>query len=158
MDDLEREVMEAAKRNATERDDGAWGYRVALEIDEGFYGRYRGETLATGGDYGDQRLFLFWDRDGAECYMRGHASLVRKIESAAPAIGDTIGVRRADDYQSAGGTGYTYGVNSRANDAPIPESPDFDVDEPATSSSSEPAAPVQTSLDDAGADDDDEDW
>ena len=147
-------LADRAKRNASEREGGEWGYRVALEVGETFEGRYRGTELATGGDYGDQTLFLFWDRDGASCYMRGHASLVRKVESAEPGIGDTVAVFRADDYQSAGGTGYTYGIAAEPCDDPIPDSPEFDVDEPSSSSTTPAAAePVQTSIDD-----DDEDW
>lgn len=119
-------LAERARRNADERDADEWGYRLALEVDETFEGRYRGETTATGGDYGDQRLFLFWDRDGATCYMRGHASLVRKMEAAAPQVGDSIGVARGDDYTSAGGTGYSYGVVAEPNDAPLPEAPEVD--------------------------------
>lgn len=147
-------LADRAKRNASEREGGEWGYRVALEVGETFEGRYRGTELATGGDYGDQTLYLFWDHDGASCYMRGHASLVRKVESAEPGIGDTVAVFRADDYQSAGGTGYTYGIAAEPSDAPLPESPEFDVDEPSSSSTTPAAAePVQTSIDD-----DDEDW
>jgi hypothetical protein len=149
MDELERR----ARENAAERDGSAWGYRVALEVDEAFRGRYRGETLATGGDYGDQRLFLFWDRDGAECYMRGHASLVGKIEAATPAIGDDVVVVRGADYQSSGGTGYAYGIAATTNDAPLPESPEFEPDEPSSSSEPEPAG-VQAALDE----DDDDEW
>lgn len=156
MDELEREMTEAAKRNAAERDAGGWGYRVQLEVDEAFYGRFRGETESDSGDYGPQRLFLFWDRDGVECYARGHASLVQKMDTAGPEVGDSIVVARGLDYQSAGGTGYSYGVNVRANDSPLPEPPEV-ADEPAPDEPAPDAGGVQTSLDDAPADDDD-DW
>lgn len=113
-----------ARRDADERDGEAWGYRVQLEPDERFEGRYRGEDTQTGGDYGDSPVFLFWDRDGVACYMRGHASLVRKMEAKAPGIGDSIGVARGDDYASAGGTGYSYGVVVEPNDDPLPDADD----------------------------------
>ena len=117
-------LTDQAQANAAERDGGEWGYRIQLEPSETFEGRWRGETLATGGDYGDQTLFLLWDNDGAACYMRGHASLVRKVESVAPSVGDSVAVFRGTDYQSAGGTGYSYGVAAEANGSPLPEAPE----------------------------------
>jgi len=119
-------LEEQARQNAEERDGGAWGYRIALEEGEAFSGRFRGEELVTGGEYGDQTLYLFWDGDGVNCYMRGHASLVRKMQSAEVTVGDDISVVRGADYQSAGGTGYSYGVARAANSDPLPEPPDVD--------------------------------
>ena len=118
-------LEERARANALENDLGGWGYRVALEVGEGFQGRYRGSEVATGGEYGDQTLFLFWDQNAQTCYMRGHASLVRKMESASPGIGDSIFVFRHDDYQSQGGTGYAYGVAAEPNEEPLPEGDDW---------------------------------
>lgn len=104
---------------------GEWGYRVTLEVGETFVGRYRGETVATGGDYGDQTLYLLWDKDGAKCYMRGHASLKRQFEEASPSIGATVGIARSKDYQSGENTGYSYGVVADPNDDPLPEDVDW---------------------------------
>src|SRR5262245_46287794 len=119
-------LADQARDNAAERDGGGWGYRIALEVDEAFTGRYRGEELVTGGEYGDQTLFLFWDPDGSLCYMRGHASLVRKMQQAGPSIGDDIAVHRGSDYESSGNTGYSYGVAREPNSDPLPEPPDAD--------------------------------
>lgn len=116
------ELVEQAKRDAEDRA-GGWGMRIQLEVGEHWAGRYRGDTIASGGDYGDQTLFLFWDEGGYEVYMRGHASLVAKMAAAAPQLGDTVVVYRSDDYQSAGGTGYAYGVAREPNDAPLPDTP-----------------------------------
>jgi hypothetical protein len=128
------DLLERARQNEQERG-SEWGYRVTLETGEHFEGRWRGETIATGGDYGDQRLFLLWDRDGQECYVRGYAALARKVDDETPGLGASVVIVRGDDYQSAGGTGYSFGIASEPNDAPLPE------------------ADVQTSLGD-----DDPDW
>ena len=130
---MSESLRDRARESERERDGGGWGRRVQLEPGETFEGRWRGETTATGGDYGDQRLFLLWDSDGAECYLRGHASLVRKVEAVAPSVGDSIAVYRGGDYSSAAGTGYSYGLAAEPCFDALPEQPEYgdlgDVDD-----------------------------
>lgn len=128
-------LAERAKQNATERDDSEWGYRLVLDPGATFEGRWRGETLWTGGEYGEQRIFLLYDRDGAYCYLGSKARLARKVDSLAPQPGDDVAIFRGDDEFSNGRTIHTYGLAVEANSEPLPEAP---------------AEPVQTAIPDYG--------
>jgi hypothetical protein len=128
-------LAERAQANASERDDSEWGYKLTLDPGATFEGRWRGETMATGGEYGNQRVFLFWDRDGALCFMYGKARLARKVDSQLPAEGDSVAVFRGDDEFSNGRTIHTYGLAVEPSTEPLPEPPDA-------------SEPVQTSFGD----------
>lgn len=116
------DLLNRARESEAEKPDNEnWGDRVTLEVGEAFAGRWRGETIATGGDYGDQRLFLLWDADLQERYMRGHKALASKIDKASPSIGDSVVIYRGEDYVSSNGTGYSYGIATEPNDEPLPD-------------------------------------
>jgi hypothetical protein len=118
-DDLLRQAQERAESWTIPEE---WGsYRIQLAEEEGFKGRWRGETADELN--GGRRIFLFWDEDGEECFSRSYASLSREIDRVAPAIGDNIGVWRGRDYTAANGTGFSFGVESESNPAPLPGSP-----------------------------------
>lgn len=118
------ELLNQARENVSERDDGEWGYRVVLEPDSGFVGRWRGQTVRSG-DYGDQPVYLFWDADGALCFIYGgRVVLDRKIETASPSEGDSVAVMRGEDEFSNGRTLHRFGVAVEPNPDPLPETPE----------------------------------
>jgi hypothetical protein len=116
-------------------DSGENGYRIHLDVGQTFQGRYRGETVDA---QFDRAIFLFWDRDDQTCYMREYASLRRRIDQATPSPGDVVVIARGDDYTSANGTGYSFGVMVVTSDDPLP------VGEPVPAQ----ATPTQTTIDD----------
>jgi hypothetical protein len=95
-----------------------WGYRIRLDPDEVFVGRYGGETIDEDND--NRRIFLFWDEDGEECFSRTYAALAREIDRVRPGLGDRVVIARGPDYQGAQGTGYSFGVESEPSDEPLP--------------------------------------
>lgn len=115
-------LIDRARQNANENDAGEWGYRVELDIGAAFEGRYRGETT-TSSEYGEQRVFLFWDRDGALCFMYGKARLARKFDSMQPREGDSIAIERIDDELSGGRRIYRFGVAIEQNMDALPVPP-----------------------------------
>ena len=119
-----------------------WGYRVALEEHDVFVGRWRGETVdeMNVDDNGNlRRIYLLWDDVGELCFSRHYAALGREIDRVSPEVGCTIVVVRGADYVGAQGTGYSFGVETEPNDAPLPDNsieavvgePDKPPEEPA---------------------------
>jgi hypothetical protein len=115
-------LSDRARENAAENDAGEWGYRVELDVGASFEGRYRGETTTTS-DYGEQRVFLFWDRDGALCFMYGKTRLARKLDSLQPNEGDSIAIARIDDELSQGRRIFRFGVAVEPNFDALPTPP-----------------------------------
>ena len=105
-----------------------WGYRVKLDPGGAFIGRWRGETVDEKND--NRRIFLFWDESGAQCFSRTYAALEREIDRTQPTLGYTIVVYRGDDYTGEQGTGYSFGVETKPNDAELPADPKPDHDIP----------------------------
>jgi hypothetical protein len=117
------DLLNRATENVSERVDGDWGYRVALDPDETFLGRWRGETT-TSTDYGEQPVYLLWDQEGAECYLYGgRVDLDRKIRAAAPIEGDSIGIARGEDESANGRTVHRFGIATETNMEPLPTGP-----------------------------------
>jgi hypothetical protein len=107
-----------------------WGYRVVLDNEEEFVGRWRGET--TDPDNADQQgnpraVYLLWDEQNEPCYSRTYAALGREIRQAAPNRGDRICIYRGDDYTGAQGAGYSFGVVVESCDEPLPGADDDDI-------------------------------
>jgi hypothetical protein len=96
----------------------SWGTRVTLAENDAFVGRWRGEAIDEAHD--NRRIFLLWNEDGEPCFSRQYAALGREIDRAAPAIGCTIVIYRSADYVGQQGTGYSFGVETEPNDAPLP--------------------------------------
>jgi hypothetical protein len=118
--DTQSELIARAKERAESSPTlGSWGYRIALDPQDVFVGRWRGET--TDEDNDDRRIFLFWDQDGQPCFSRFYAALGREIDRASPSLGDRIAVYRGDDYNSSQGTGFAFGVECEPNDDPVPD-------------------------------------
>jgi hypothetical protein len=100
-----------------------WGYRIVLDEDESFVGRWRGETtdpLNVDDKGKPRRIFLLWDAEGQRCFSRHYAALGREINRTRPQIGDTIVIYRGADYAGQEGPGYSFGVETAANGAPLP--------------------------------------
>jgi hypothetical protein len=117
-------LRDEARENAKVAPEGQNGYRVSLDVDEDFEGRWRGETTEDG-QFGEQRVFLLWDQFGSRCWIRGsHVSLARKIDDLSPQVGDRVCIYRGEDYQGSQGTGYSYGVSKTSSDDPLPEDDD----------------------------------
>lgn len=114
-DDLIARAKERAE--ATPIPDG-WGYRIVLEEGEAFVGRWRGQTTDEANE--NRQIFLFWDEAGEQCFSRTYAALAREIDRAQPTRGCTIVVFRGDDYTTGQGSGYSFGVETEPNDAPLP--------------------------------------
>ena len=123
------DLIERAKARAvTPPTPDDWGYRVALDEDDVFVGRWRGETTDEGND--NRRIFLLWDHDAQPCFSRTYAALAREIDRAAPQAGDRIVIVRGPDYTGAQGTGYSFGVETEKSDEPLPDvSETLDLDE-----------------------------
>jgi hypothetical protein len=114
------ELLNQATENASARDDGEWGYRITLEPGDRFLGRWRGET-ATSGDFGEQPVYLLWDRDGQDCFIYGgRVVLDRKIRAAAPGTGDSIAIARIEDEFANGRTLHRFGIATGPNESPLP--------------------------------------
>ena len=77
------------------------GYRVAVDENEHFSGRWRGETADP--DNEDRRVYLLWDVNGQRCFSRTYTALARELKKASPQIGDTIVLYRGTDYLGKGG-------------------------------------------------------
>lgn len=95
-----------------------WGYRVGLEPGDSFIGRWRGDTEDEEND--NRPVYLLWDEDDRACFSRTYAALAREIERVSPEIGCTIVIVRGPDYIGQQGTGYSFGVETEPNDAPLP--------------------------------------
>jgi hypothetical protein len=100
-----------------------WGYRVALEEEETFVGRWRGETVDE--DNENRRIFLVWDEAGEPAFFRYYASLGRELDREHPSVGDTVVIYRAGNYKTqyddeGERSGQSYGVTTALNDAPLP--------------------------------------
>lgn len=115
-DDLLARARDRAAQTAATPDE--WGYRVQLEPGDTFVGRWCGETTDLGND--GRRVFLLWDSDGEACYSRFYAALGREVDQARPTVGDTVAIARGNDYVSAHGTGYSFGLVVEPNGAPLP--------------------------------------
>ena len=115
------ELLNQARENAAERDENEWGYRIALEVGDSFMGRWRGETV-TPTDYGEQPVYLFWDGEDALCFLYGGKKVLdRRVRHAAPTIGDSIAIFRAEDETTNGRTAHIFGVAAVANSDPLPD-------------------------------------
>jgi len=124
MSDSFDDLVAEARESATQADNGEWGYAVKLEPGDEFRGRWRGQDTSNG-DYGEQPIYLLWDRDDKSCFMYGGKKVLdRKIEDAAPGVGDLIAIARIEDefIESTGRTMHRYGVGSKPTDDPLPES------------------------------------
>jgi hypothetical protein len=114
------DLLNRARESASEKLDDEWGYKVALEVGDSFLGRWRGETTHVG-DYGEDAVYLFWDRDGVECYVFGGRKMLdRRIRSAMPSQGDTIAIARIEDEVANGRTLHRFGVAIEPNHDPLP--------------------------------------
>src|SRR5262245_13765220 len=92
------DLLNEARERAAQEDAGGWGYRVTLDEGASFQGRFRGQETTSSPEYGDQPVFLFWDGDGATCFMYGsHRRLLREMERAAPDVGYDVAIVRGDD-------------------------------------------------------------
>jgi hypothetical protein len=96
-----------------------WGYRIKLEPNDVFTGRWRGEVADEQND--NRRVFLLWDEAGEKAFSRFYAALGREIDRVKPKIGETIVIYRGEDYVGQQGTGFAYGVETEPNDAPLPD-------------------------------------
>lgn len=128
------ELLDRAKQAAEEAPDNDWGYRLDLDPGAGWEGRWRGEDVRRGGDFGDQRVFLMWDREGFRCHIYARSRLARSVDAVAPVEGDSVAIFRGPDEFSNGRTIYAYGIAAEPNDDPLPVEPE-----------GEPV-PVQTSM------------
>jgi hypothetical protein len=95
-----------------------------LEPGESFLGRYRGEDTDSRGN----SIPLFWDEAGEPCFFWSAYRLSQAMEREQPAIGATCCVVREDNFKTRFDlddepTGKSYGVASKPNDDPLPESP-----------------------------------
>jgi len=116
-------LLSRAKERAEESPlPDTWGYRVALEEGDWFYGRWRGETVDEQND--NRRIFLLWDEDEQPCFSRFYTALGREIDRVNPELGCTIAIYRSADYIGPKGTGYSFGVEVEPNEAPLPETDD----------------------------------
>jgi hypothetical protein len=121
-------AKDALLSRAKERAEGSplpdtWGYRVALEEGDFFYGRWRGETVdeLNSDDNGKpRRIFLLWDEDEQLCFSRFYTALAREIDRAKPELGCSIAIYRGDDYVGQKGTGFTFGVVTEPSEKPLP--------------------------------------
>lgn len=119
------DLIEQARENARSEQPGEWGYLVTLEIGAAFEGRWRGTDVDS--TY-DRPVYLLWDRDGQPCYMRHYAALGRRVDAASLSTGDRVAIVREDDYESANGTGYSFGLAYAPSDEPLPAGDDPTAD------------------------------
>jgi hypothetical protein len=124
--DLLARAKERAESSPTPIPD-EWGYRLALDEGEYFNGRWRGETVDE--ENNNRRVFLLWDQEGQRCFSRFYVALAREIDRVKPEIGATIVIYRGDDYLGQHGPGYSFGVETEANRAPLPGAEDEFVDD-----------------------------
>lgn len=127
-DDLVARARERAEGSPIPAD---WGHRIALDENEEFVGRWRGETVDEQNvdDRGDpRRIFLLWDEDRQQCFSRFYAALGREIDRVKPGIGDVIAIFRGADYPTAKGSGYSFGVETAPSDEPLPEAEDNELE------------------------------
>ena len=118
------DLLNQARENASERPDADWGERVTLEPGDSFLGRWRGQT-STASEYGEQPVYLLWDREGVERFLYGgRATLDRKIEQLAPGEGDEIAIyRESNETTDKGRTVHRYGVASQMTMEELPSGP-----------------------------------
>jgi hypothetical protein len=119
-DDLRRRAAENAKGGGAAP--AEWGHELKVEIGGFFEGRFRGHE--EGGKSGG---WLFWDVDGAPCFLWGCSRLDSGFERERASIGDTVVVYRDENYK----TGYEeddeeprglgYGVAVETNTDPLPD-------------------------------------
>jgi hypothetical protein len=117
--DRENLVARAKERAEASPLPEGWGYRIQLEEGDSFVGRWRSDAVDEQND--NRRVYLFWDEKGERCFSRHYAALGREIDRAAPKPGDTIVVYRGDNYTGQQGTGYSFGVETEPNEAPLPD-------------------------------------
>jgi hypothetical protein len=118
------ELRNRARENASTREDQEWGERVTLDPGDDFEGRWRGETT-TPSEYGEQPVYLLWDRNGAERFLYGgRVTLDRKIRAANLVEGDSVFITRIEDDFANGRTTHRYGVASEPNSDPLPSGPE----------------------------------
>jgi hypothetical protein len=121
-------LLELARRRAeSSAIPDEWGYRIVLDEGEDFVGRWRGESADE--ENNNRRVFLFWDQQGQRCFSRFYVALAREIDRAKPEVGATIVIYRGADYHGKNGTGYSFGVETEANEAPLPDAVDEFVDD-----------------------------
>lgn len=119
------DLLNEARERAEQGDGGGWGYRVTIDEGGSFQGRYRGSETTSSVEYGDQPVFLFWDGDGAVCFMYGsHKRLLREMERATPDIGYDIAIVRGADEFTNGRVAFSYGVSVRPNMDALPVPPE----------------------------------
>jgi hypothetical protein len=116
-------IARAKERAETAPTPEEWGYRVQLDENDVFAGRWRGET--TDPDNDDRRIFLFWDEDGELCFHRFYAALGREVDRVQPTVGDTVVVARGNNYRSqyddpGEETGQSYGLEAEPCSDPLP--------------------------------------
>lgn len=117
-------LADRARQSAAEHDDSDWGYALTIDPGATWEGRWRGETMRTGGEYGDQRIFLLYDRDGALCYIGAKSRLARKVDALLPTEGDNVAIFRGDDEYRNGRTIHAYGIAVEPNSEALPEPPE----------------------------------
>jgi hypothetical protein len=119
-DDLFTKARERAAAGATSVPED-WGERVALEPDESFTGRWRGQAVDE--EHG-RPVYLLWTQDGSLAWMRTYAALAREVDTAKPNIGDRVAVFRGADYEGKSGTGFAFGLACAACSDPLPTDDD----------------------------------
>jgi hypothetical protein len=119
-DDLLARARERADARAIPED---WGYRVRLDEEESFVGRWRGRGVDENWTP-VREIFFAWDCDDEPCFFRYYAALGREIERVTPTIGDRIAIWRGVDYTTQeGNTGYSFGVEVEPCSNSLPGEP-----------------------------------
>jgi hypothetical protein len=126
--DPAQDLVDRAKERAEQAPvPEGWGYRVSLEENDHFVGRWRGETRD---ETNDRRVFLFWSIDKQPCFSRFYAALGREIDRAAPELGCLIVIYRGDDYTTAeGNSGFSFGVETGPSEEPLPSGAEPSADD-----------------------------
>jgi hypothetical protein len=125
-DELERRAQESAESGGVP---AGWGSKIDLDVGDTFRGRHRGHE--EGGKSGG---WLAWDADGEPRYIWGCASLDREYDREQPNVGDDVAIVRSENYRTRfddpddDPTGLSYGVATRENKSPLPESDSGGVD------------------------------
>jgi hypothetical protein len=125
MSDSWSELLSRAKERADTRVvSGEYGYRVALEEEESFLGRWRGKAVDENWTPA-REVYLLWDSDDQPCFSRYYAALGRELERVKPAVGDRVAIYRGVDYTTQdGNTGYSFGVEAEPCEDPLPGADD----------------------------------
>jgi len=120
-DDLVTRAKERAESKAIPDE---WGYRVALEEEEAFLGRWRGDAVDEAND--DRPIHLLWDEEGQLCFSRHYAALERELERCRPLeLGSTIVIARGANYMTryddpGEASGHTFGEIVEPSTEPLP--------------------------------------